>query len=162
MSTITNMDFRTKSTILMLALAWVAVFSTGCSRQDSISVAHDELARFYNYSTVDWDLIDTLYYRPYNCDWPDGMEKIFDPALPFELIPMYWHLTQNAKTYLHQKTLPLRIGASPEFVDQLNRTEAALDTLFVRMVSQPYYMRLDVDCYQEIMPQEVTKCFELR
>lgn len=146
----------------MLALAWVAVFSTGCSRQDSISVAHDELARFYNYSTVDWDLIDTLYYRPYNCDWPDEMEKIFAPEFPFELIPMYWHLTQNAKTYLHQKTLPLRIGASPEFIDQLNRTEAALDTLFVRMVSQPYYMRLDVDCYQEIMPQEVTKCFELR
>ena len=162
MSTITNMDFRTKSTILMLALAWVAVFSTGCSRQDSISLAHDELARFYNYSTVDWDLIDTLYYRPYNCDWPDGMEKIFDPEFPFELIPMYLHLTHNSKTYLHQKTLPLRIGASPEFTDQLNRTEAALDTLFVRMVSQPYYMRLDVDCYQEIMPQEVTKCFELR
>ena len=162
MSTITNMDSRTKSTILMLALAWVAVFSTGCSRQDSISLAHDELARFYNYSTVDWCLIDSLYYRPYNCDWPDGMENIFDPEFPFELIPMYWHLTQNAKTYLHQKTLPLRIGASPEFTDQLNRTEAALDTLFVRMVSQPYYMRLDVDCYQEIMPQEVTKCFELK
>ena len=140
------MDSRIKSTILMLALAWVAVFSAGCSRQDSISVAHDELARFYNYSTVDWDLIDTLYYRPYNCDWPDGMEKIFDPEFLFELIPMYWHLTQNAKTYLHQKTLSLRIGASPEFIDQLNRTEAALDTLFVRMVSQPYYMRLNVDC----------------
>ncbi len=162
MSTITSMDSRTKSTILMIVFAWVAVFSTGCSRQDSISVAHDELARFYNYSTVDWCLIDSLYYRPYNCDWPEGMEKIFDPEFPFELIPMYWHLTQNAKTYLHQKTLPLRIGASPEFIDQLNRTEAALDTLFVRMVSQPYYMRLDVDCYEEIMPQEITKCFELR
>ena len=149
------MDSRIKSTILMLALAWVAVFSTGCSRQDSISVAHDELARFYNYSTVDWDLIDTLYYRPYNCDWPDGMEKIFDPDAPAKV-------DKASATYLHQKTLPLRIGASPEFMDQLNRTEAALDTLFVRMVSQPYYMRLDVDCYQEIMPQEVTKCFELR
>jgi hypothetical protein len=90
------------------------------------------------------------------------MGKIFDPEFPQELIPKYWHRLQNAKTYLHQKTLPLRIGASPEFIDQLNRTEAALDTLFVRMVSQPYYMRLDVDCYQEIMPQEVTKCFELK
>lgn len=156
------MDSRIKSTILMIVLAWIAVFSTGCSKQDSISVAHNELARFYNYSTVDWNLIDTLYYRPYNCDWPDRMEKIFDPEFPFELIPMYWHLTQNAKTYLHQKTLPLRIGASPEFIDQLNRTEAALDTLFVRMVSQPYYMRLDVDCYEKIMPLEVTKCFELK
>lgn len=90
------------------------------------------------------------------------MGNIFDQEFPHELIPKYWHRLQNAKTYFHQHTLPLRIGASPEFIDQLNRTEAALDTLFVRMVSQPYYMRLDVDCYEEIMPQEVTKCFELR
>ena len=132
----------------------------GCAKQDSVSVAQDELARFYNYSTVDWKRIDTLYYRPYNCDWPDGMEKRFDPEFPFELIPMYWHLLLKAKTYLHQQTLPLRAGASEEFIEQLNRTEAALDSVFVRMVSQPYYMRVDVDCYQEVMPQEVTKCFE--
>jgi signal-transduction protein with cAMP-binding, CBS, and nucleotidyltransferase domain len=67
---------------------------------------------------------------------------------------------QNAKTYLHQQTLPLRIGASDEFIEQLNRTESALDSVFVRMVSQEYYMRVFVDCYEEIMPQEVTKCFE--
>ena len=148
--------------IKYIIISITALLFVGCAKQDSISVAHNELARFYNYCTVGWCLIDSLYYRPYNCDWPEGMEKIFDPEFPFELIPMYWHLTQNAKTYLHQKTLPLRIGASPEFIDQLNRTEAALDTLFMRMVSQPYYMRLDVDCYQEIMPQEVTKCFEFK
>ena len=75
---------------------------------------------------------------------------------------MYWHMLQNARTYLHQKTLPMRIEASEEFINQLNYTESCLDSVFVHMVSQPYYMRLDVDCYEEIMPQEVTKCFELR
>ena len=144
---------------ILITLCFVLL---GCAKQDSISVAHNELARFYNYSTVDWRRIDTLYYRPYNCDWPEGMEKIFNPEFPPELIPNYWHRLQNAKTYLHQKTLPLRIGASPAFINQLNRTEEALDTLFVHMVSQPYFMRLDVDCYEEIIPQEVTKCFELK
>ena len=76
------MDSRSKSTILIIVLALVVAFATGCSKQDSISIAHNELARFYNYSAVDWCLIDTLYYRPYNCDWPEGMEKIFDAAAP--------------------------------------------------------------------------------
>ena len=134
----------------------------GCAKQDSVSVAQNELARFYNYSTVDWDYIDTLYYRSYNCDWPEEYEAMFDSEFPFEFIPMYWHVLQNAKTYLHQKTLPLRVGASEEFIAQLNRTEAALDSVFVRMVTQPFYSRNAVDSYQEIMPQEVTKCFELR
>ena len=151
-----------RTIITWMAAAMTMLCITGCGKkQDSVSVAHNELGRFYNYSTVDWDLIDTLYYRPYNCDWPDETEKLFDSEFPFELIPMYWHVLQNARTYLHQQTLPLRIGASEEFIEQLNRTEAALDSVFVRMVSQPFYNRIAVDVYEEIMPQEVTKCFEM-
>ena len=147
-----------KKVIFLITLCGIALL--GCAKQDSVSVAHNELARFYNYSTVDWDYIDSLYYRPYDCDWPDGMEKRFDPEFPFELIPMYWHMLQNAKTYLHQQTLPLRIGASEEFIEQLNYTESCLDSVFVRMVAQSFYMRNAVDSYQDIMPNEVTKCFE--
>lgn len=152
------MDLRTKSTILMIAL--VSLGLTGCAKQDSISVAHNELGKFYNWSTVDWAGIDSMYYRPYNCDWPEEIGAQIAPDFPFEYTSKYWHRLQNAKTYLHQQTLPLRIGASDEFIEQLNRTESALDSVFVRMVSQEYYMRVSVDCYEEIMPQEVTKCFE--
>lgn len=152
------MDLRTKSTILMIAL--VSLGLTGCAKQDSISVAHKELGKFYNWSTVDWGRIDTLYYRPYNCDWSEEIGAQIAPDFPFEYTSKYWHRLQNAKTYLHQQTLPLRIGASEEFIEQLNRTESALDSVFVRMVSQEYYMRVFVDCYEEIMPEEVTKCFE--
>jgi hypothetical protein len=149
-------------TVLIIALAAALM---GCAKQDStpkdsISVAHNELAKFYNFSTVDWELIDTLYYRPYNCDWPEEMEQLFNKDFPFEFIPAYWHNLQNAKTYLHQQTLPLRIGASDEAIAQLNRTEAALDSVFVRMVSDVYYLRNFVDSYEEIMPQQVTRCFE--
>ena len=152
------MDFRAKSTILMIAL--VSLGLTGCAKQDSICVAHNELGKFYNWSTVDWAGIDSMYYRPYNCDWSEETGAQIAPDFPFEYTSKYWHRLQNAKTYLHQQTLPLRIGASDEFIEQLNRTETALDSVFVRMVSQEYYMRVFVDCYEEIMPQEVTKCFE--
>ena len=67
---------------------------------------------------------------------------------------------QNAKKYFHQQTLPLRSGASKEFIDQLNYTESAFDSVFVAIVSQEYYLRLFVDCYEEIMPAEIDKCLE--
>jgi len=113
-------------TILVFALA--ALSFMGCVKQDSISVAHNELGKFYSYSTVDWYRIDEIYYRPYDCDWPIEMEPRFHKDFPFEFIPMYWHMLQTARTYLHQQTLPLRIGASDEFIEQLNRTESMLDS----------------------------------
>lgn len=152
------MDSWTKSKILIIALAAFAFI--GCAKQDSVSVAHNELGKFYSFSTVDWDLIDTLYYRPYNCDWSKEIGAQIAHDFPFEYTSMYWHRLQNAKTYLHQQTLPLRIGASDEFIQQLNYTESALDSVFVSMVSDVYYLRCFVDNYEEIMPQEITKCFE--
>lgn len=131
-----------------------------CANQDSTSIALDELKQFYNCSTVDWAKLDTLYYRPYNCDWPDEIGAQIHPDFPPEYSAKYWHRLQNAKTYLHQQTLPLRSGASEEFIAQLYHTESALDTVFVHIVNQEYYMRLFVDCYEEIMPQEIDKCFE--
>ena len=145
-----------KSLLIGLAL----VILMGCTKQDSVSVAHNELGKFYNYSTVDWARIDTLYNRPYNCDWSEEIGAQIAPDFPIEYTSKYWHRLQNAKTYLHQQTLPLRIGASDAFIEQLNRTESVLDSVFVHIVSQEFYMRLFVDCYEEIMPQEVTKCFE--
>ena len=132
-----------------------------CAKQDSKTIAQHELAQFYNYSTVDWTKLDTLYYRPYWCDWPDEIDAQIYPDFPPEYAGKYWHRLQNAKTYLHQQTLPLRSGASNEFIAQLNHTESALDSVFVRIVSQEYYLRLFVDCYQEIMPEEIDKCFTI-
>ena len=133
---------------------------SSCAKQDSRSLALQELQRFYNCSTVDWAKLDTLYYRPYNCDWPDEIGAQINPDFPPEYVAKYWHRLQNAKTWLHQQTLPLRCDASEAFIAQLNHTESALDSVFVHIVSQEYYLRLFVDCYEEVMPQEIDKCFE--
>lgn len=139
---------------------FVLLIFPSCSKQDSKNIAQNELQQFYCCSTVDWAKLDTLYYRPCNCDWAEEIGAQIHPEFPPEYSARYWHRLQNARTYLHQQTLPLRSGASGEFVNQLNRTESALDSIFVRIVSQEYYMRIFVDCYEEIMPQEITKCFE--
>jgi hypothetical protein len=62
-----------------------------------------------------------------------------------------WHLLQNARTDFHQKSLSLRVEASKEMADALDKTEAMFDTVFVRCVSQEYYMRLFPDMYNETM-----------
>ena len=150
-----------KNPLLIIFHLTVIVTLTSClERQDSISCAQKELSNVYNYSTIDWALIDTLYYRPYNCDWSEEIGAQIASDFSMEYTSKYWHRLQNAKTYLHQQTLPLRIGASDAFIEQLNRTESALDSVVVRIVSQEYYMRIFVDCYEEIMPLEIDKCFE--
>ena len=84
-----------------------------------------------------------------------------DSSFPLEYAALYWNRLQNAKTYLHQHTLPLRSGASEAFLEQLNYTESAMDSVFVLIVSQEYYMRVFMDGYEEIMPKEIDKCFLL-
>lgn len=142
-------------------LIFVAFLFVGCKKEQScIDKAKIELGNFYNFSTVDWSLIDTLYYRPYNCDWSEKIGHRIHPGFPLEYATLYWNRIQNAKTYLHQQTLPLRSGASAECIKQLECAESALDSVFVAIVSQEYYMRIFVDCYEEVMPQEIDHCFD--
>ena len=101
---------------------FVLLIFPSCSKQDSKNIAQNELQQFYCCSTVDWAKLDTLYYRPYNCDWAEEIGAQIHPEFPPEYSARYWHRLQNARTYLHQQTLPLRSGASGEFVNQLNRT----------------------------------------
>ena len=83
--------------LLSFFLCALLMFSS-CANQDSKSIALDELKQFYNCSTVDWAKLDTLYYRPYNCDWPDEIGARIHPDFPPEYAAKYWLRLQNAKT----------------------------------------------------------------
>lgn len=121
---------------------------TGCHSNSSIA----DIAEFYNYSTVNWVRIDTMYYRPYAADWSEDIGKQIRPDFPDEIAAKYWHRLQNAKTDFHQQTMPLRAASSAEVCEALDRTESMFDTVFVRCIEQEYYMRLLVDTYNETMP----------
>ena len=68
---------------LILFCLLVLLMFHSCAKQDSKSLAQNELQQFYSYSTVDWAKLDTLYYRPYNCDWPD--EDCYEETMPQEV-----------------------------------------------------------------------------
>lgn len=109
------------------------------------------VAGYSDYSTVDWDFLGDKFYRPDTADWPAEVDSLIIEGFPMEIACGYWHLLQNARTDFHQKSLPLRENASENIVATLNNTEAMFDTVFVRCVSQEYYMRLFPEMYNETM-----------
>ena len=121
---------------------------TGCHSNGGIP----DIAMYYNYSTVEWERLDTMYYRPYAADWSEDIGRRIHPDFPQDIAAEYWHRLQNAKTHFHQRTMPLRATAPQEVLESLDRAEAAFDTVFVRCVEQEYYMRLFVDVYNETLP----------
>lgn len=130
-----------------------SVITTCTSRNDTIDL--HQISPFYNYSTVDWAMTDTLYYRSYAADWGAEISERIHPEFPQEIAAEYWHRLQNAKTYFHQQSLPLRQTTFKRGRKALDGAEAMFDTVFLHCVEQEYYTRLFVDVYNEIMPSVI-------
>ena len=115
---------------------------------------------YSDFSTVDWDSLRDKYYRPNTADWPAEVDSMIYEDFPIEISAEIWHLLQNARTDFHQKSLPLRAKASKNIVVALDNTEAMFDTVFVRCVSQEYYMRLFPEMYNETMKPALDELVE--
>ena len=122
----------------------------GCGDNRRTAFVKD-IGCYSDFSTVDWDSLQDRYYRPNTADWPADVDSMIYEDFPMEIACEYWHILQNARTDFHQKSLPLRVKASNNIVVALDNTEAMFDTVFVRCVSQEYYMRLFPEMYNETM-----------
>ena len=132
----------------------------GCSA-DAKTEFIRAVSDYSDYSTVNWGVLGDKYYRPNTGDWSANVDSLIIEEFPMEIACEYWHLLQNARTDFHQKSLPLRMGASQRFVESLNNTEAMFDTVFVRCISQEYYMRLLPEMYNEIMKPALEELIEV-
>ena len=135
---------------IYLLILFAGVLVTSC-KQDTTTEFVKEISCYSNYSTVAWPDLSEKYYRPNAGDWDSEMNKRIIKNFPTEISAEIWHLLQNARTDFHQKSLSLRVEASKEMADALDNTEAMFDTVFVRCVSQEYYMRLFPEVYNETM-----------
>ena len=133
-----------------LLMLFASVLVTSC-KQDTTTEFVKEISCYSDYSTVAWSDLSERYYRPNMGDWDREMNKQIIKDFPIEISAEIWHLLQNARTDFHQKSLPLRAEASENIIKALDRTEAMFDTVFVRCVSQEYYMRLFPEMYNETM-----------
>ena len=139
-----------------LLILFACVLVTSC-KQDSTTEFVKEIRCYSDYSTVVWSDLSEKYYRPNAGDWGEDIEKCICTGFPLEIASYFWHLLQNARTDFHQKSLPLRAEASKEMTDALDNTEAMFDTVFVRCISQEYYMRLFPEMYNETMKPAIDK-----
>ena len=133
-----------------LLMLFASVLVTSC-KQDTTTEFVKEISCYSDYSTVAWSDLSERYYRPNMGDWDREMNKQIIKDFPIEISAEIRHLLQNARTDFHQKSLPLRAEASENIIKALDRTEAMFDTVFVRCVSQEYYMRLFPEMYNETM-----------
>ena len=133
-----------------LLILFASMLITSC-KQDTTTEFVKEIRCYSNYSSVAWSDLSERYYRPNAGDWDPEMNKQIIKDFPIEISAEIWHLLQNARTDFHQKSLPLRAEASENIIKALDRTEAMFDTVFVRCVSQEYYMRLFPEMYNETM-----------
>ena len=133
---------------LLLLIVIPLVVSCG---QNTATEFVKEICCYTDYSTVDWYELSEKYCRPNAADWDSATDERIIDSFPRGIAVGYWHLLQNARTDFHQKSLPLRATASNNVVEALDKTEAMFDTVFVRCVSQEYYMRLFPEMYNEAM-----------
>ena len=142
-----------------LLILFASVLVTSC-KQDTTTEFVKEISCYSDYSTVAWSDLSEKYYRPNAGDWDSEMNKRIIKNFPTEISAEIWHLLQNARTDFHQKSLPLRAKASKNIVVALDNTEAMFDTVFVRCVSQEYYMRLFPEMYNETMKPALDELVE--
>ena len=133
---------------------------TSC-KEDTATEFVRKISCYSDYSTVTWSDLSEKHYRPNTGDWGEDIEKCTCAGFPLEITSHFWHLLQNARTDFHQKSLPLRAKASENIIKALDRTEAMFDTVFVRCVSQEYYMRLFPEMYNEVMTPAIDELVEL-
>lgn len=146
------------ATLISLLLATFSIFYLTKKEKDLSRIREaniallDETIVYSNYSTVDWNKIDTLYYRPYNCDWENTIKNLTLPRdFPNSEACRGWHLLQNAKQDFHIKATRARINSTPEIKRALLAIEASFDSVFVHFISDDYYARAFIDKYNPTM-----------
>ena len=139
-----------------LLLLIIIPLVVGCSRNTATEFV-EEISCYSDYSTVDWYELSEKYYRPNSADWDSTTNEQIIKDFPSEVAAEFWHLLQNARTDFHQKSLPLRAEATENVINTLDKTEAMFDTVFVRCVSQEYYMRLFPEMYNETMKPAINE-----
>jgi hypothetical protein len=119
---------------------------------ESIVSSLAQTIQYADYSTVDWLEVDSMFYRPYQCDWETTFPKLnLTEDFPNQVACEKWHLLQNAKKDFHLKTAVARTINNEETRLALLHVESAFDSVFYYFTKDEFYMRSFIDHYNPIM-----------
>lgn len=133
------------------------------SDREALAVILKDTLKYSNYSTVDWNKVDELYYHPYNdCDFEYKIE--IDPGADSnKIIDTLCKINQrldNAKNDFRKLTTEARIIGSDNINQSLYSVEKGFDEVFNRVLSDTYYGRTFVDKYNEVLPKKFSELEE--
>lgn len=128
----------------------------GC-RSNSPARFIKSVSCYADYSTVEWSELCDKYDKPDISTWSESIDMQIIDDFPESIACQYWYILQKARTDFHQKSLPLRDYIGESDIKTLDNTEAMFDTVFVRCVTQEYYMRLLPEVYNEVMKPAIDK-----
>ncbi|MDD2498516.1 MAG: hypothetical protein PHY90_10385 [Desulfitobacteriaceae bacterium] len=131
------------------------------NNKESLKVVLQDAIKYSDYNLVDWEKVRGLYTTPYHCDWKNNpylKDKLIDSyvAQNETMCPVYEEL-QNAKKDFRMITTEARVIGSEEVLIALKDVEDGFDEVFLKMASEPYYMRIFYDKYDEVMPERFAK-----
>lgn len=133
------------------------------SDREALAIILKDTLKYSNYSTVDWNKVDELYYHPYNdCDFEYKVE-IEPGADSNKVIDTLCSINQrleNAKNDFRKLTTEARIIGSLNINQSLYSVEKGFDEVFNRVLSDTYYGRIFVDKYNEVMPKKFSELEE--
>ena len=148
------MGIRTSFLILSLSSL---LFACG-SRQQGYTYPEiaarfaDDISQFYDYHYVDWNTIDSGPAQDFEME--AGLLKAYSQnnITEPELIDEMFRMSGAARRYVHIKSLSLRSIACDNVNKAIDSLEASFTITFNKCISEPYYLRIYPDKYNETVP----------
>ena len=152
-----------KHSFIFIALATLtSVLLTSCGGASSRESVQADFVRFTSqlsdHSYVDWEEFDKISTEQYTADWEESIQQILDSTeFPIEKATALWATLRNAKALVHKESLALRSFLTEDAMGAIDSLETGFDKVFLKIISQEYYMRVFPDCFDEVIPPLLDK-----
>ncbi len=124
--------------------------SCSCSCDRGITASFlKEMSQFTNYSFVKWDEVASVQVWTDMADWlQPNIASGFNPQIAQEM----WSRCQNTKAWIHKESIAVRSLHGQAVSQAIDALESGFDTLYVRFVSQDYYLRERQEVFNDVIP----------
>lgn len=139
--------------IIILLLAFVSCGRSGngancccdCERRITADVMQ-HLSELSDYAYVDWNKKQTVV------DMMGWQHPSMVPDFPMEEAQRMYVDCRNLKVWVHHVAVPLRCINGARVNKAIDDLESGFDTLYVRFVSQDYYLRERQEVFNGVIP----------
>lgn len=117
-----------------------------CEERGITARIMEQLSELSNYAYLDWNK------KQVDIDMMGWQHPSMVSGFPMEEAQRMYSDCQNLKAWVHHVSIPLRSINGTKANAAFDNLESGFDTLFVRFISQEYYLRERREVYNEVIP----------